>query len=179
MVFVVEKRTTKYLPMKRLVVATARPGCMGVWFILRDHRNSPPPPPRKILAIRYYTVQRQIFMVLIFAFFKINLQSQKFFTLGIKTFMAFTNILTNFKTSWCWMYIFGTIRKILNPRLVISGFNSQPRGSEQSDWSVCRPHPLYPSTVPHVISSAANLHLGMFSPKERLEWHSKLARDKT
>ena len=30
-IFVVEKRTTKYLPTKCLVVdATARPGCMGV-----------------------------------------------------------------------------------------------------------------------------------------------------
>ena len=65
MVFVVEKRTTKYLPTKRLVVgATARPGCMGVWFIPRDHETFSLNfdfhenfAPRKIPAIRYIHVR--------------------------------------------------------------------------------------------------------------------------
>ena len=36
-------------------------------------------------------------------------------------------------------------------------------------------HAHYPSRVPHVIASAADLR----TPKERVERHSELARDKT
>ena len=35
------------------------------------------------------------------------------------------------------------VRVILNHRPVKSRFNSRPRGSERSDWSLCRPRPLF------------------------------------
>ena len=66
--------------------------------------------------------------------------------------------------------------------------NHRPRNQDQildhvvmSDLiSHCLDYAHYPSTVPHVISSAAELiYLHSFSLKERVGRHSELARDKT
>ena len=64
------------------------------------------------------------------------------------------------------------MRVILNHRAVKSRFNSQPRGSECSDWSFCRPRPL---SVHCSLRDHERCRL-----KERVERHSEyqLARDK-
>ena len=62
----------------------------------------------------------------------------------------------------------GTIQRecvILNHQLMKSKFRSRPCSSEQSDWSLRRACPL-PITVPHVITSAADLFMHVQPPKK-------------